>query len=65
MADKLGLVLLESVLFIFALGWLGWAWAVRIKDPEKKEDFQEQLPDLPSITPRITPEQIEGSRYDE
>jgi uncharacterized membrane protein YhfC len=65
MADRIGLVLLEGILFMFALGWLGWAWTVRIKNPEEREVVQDQLPDLPSRTPRVTAEQIEESRYDE
>jgi uncharacterized membrane protein YhfC len=63
--NKIDLVLLEGILFIFALGWFGWAWLVRIKDPGKEEEIKGDVPDLPSITPQITPEQIEESRYDE
>ena len=62
---KIDLVLLEGILFVFALGWFGWAWAIRVKDPAKEEEFKGHLPDLPSITPQVTPEQIEESRYDE
>ena len=64
-SQKLDFVLLESILFIFALGWLFWAWTLRVRDVE---ELMLELP-LPGETrlqkQQITPEQLEESRYDD
>ncbi len=62
---QLDFVLLESILFIFALGWLYWSWSVRVIELEPPRADQ-PLPRKPRLTTqRITPEQLEESRYDE
>jgi uncharacterized membrane protein YhfC len=64
-SQKLDFVLLESILFIFSLGWLFWAWTLR------EREIEELIPELPLPgetrlqTQRITAEQLEESRYDE
>jgi len=61
---KLDFVLLESILFIFSLGWLFWAWTLRVRE---SEEVMSELP-LPGETrlqkQQITSEQLEESRYD-
>jgi len=62
---QLDFVLLESSLFVFALGWLYWSWSVRVIELEQLHPDQ-PLPRKPRLTTqRITPEQLEESRYDE
>lgn len=63
--SKMDLVLFESILFVFTLAWLRWAWMVRARDPDETEIAQEPLPDLGFRATQITAEQIEESRYDE
>jgi len=63
--SKMDLVLLESVIFVFALVWLRWSWMVRAKDPDDIEIIEESLPEQGYRAPQITAEQIEESRYDE
>ena len=64
-SQKMDFVLVESILFIFSLGWLFWAWASR------EREVEELKPELPLLretrlqTQRITAEQLEESRYDE
>ncbi len=65
LAPKLDLVLLEGVLFLFAAGWLAWAWLVRVQEPDLLEPHQSPLPEVRFRTPQITSDQIEESRYDE
>jgi uncharacterized membrane protein YhfC len=63
-SQKMDFVLVESVLFIFSLGWLFWAWSLR------EREVEELMPELPLPgemrlqTQRITAEQLEESRYD-
>jgi len=63
-SQKMDFVLVESVLFIFSLGWLFWAWALR------EREVEELMPELPLPgemrlqTQQITAEQLEESRYD-
>jgi uncharacterized membrane protein YhfC len=60
---QMDLVLLEALLFAFALLWLVWAWRVRPIDPE--EEGLAPPPPKPEFTAtRITSDQIEESRYD-
>ncbi|MEE8357172.1 MAG: YhfC family glutamic-type intramembrane protease [Anaerolineales bacterium] len=62
---QLDFVLLESILFVFALGWLYWSWSVRVIELEQPH-LDQPLPRKPHLTAqRITPEQLEESRYDE
>jgi len=64
-SQKMDFVLVESILFIFSLGWLFWAWTLR------EREVEELMPELPLPgetrlqTQRITAEQLEASRYDE
>jgi len=64
-SQKMDIVLVESILFIFSLGWLFWAWTLREREDE------ELMTDLPLPgemrlqIQRITAEQLEESRYDE
>jgi len=64
-SQKLDFVLLESILFIFSLGWLFWAWTLRVREIE---EFLPELP-LPGETilqkQQISSEQLEESRYDD
>ncbi len=63
-SQKMDFVLVESILFIFSLGWLFWAWTLR------EREVEELMPELPLPgemrlqTQRITAEQLEESRYD-
>lgn len=64
-SQQLDFVLLESILFVIALGWLYWSWSVRVIELEQPHPDQ-PLPGKPHLTTqRITPEQLEESRYDE
>ena len=55
-------LLLEGILFIFAGGWLYWAWRIREIDPE--EGLELPVPDQVQISGvKVTSEQIEESRY--
>jgi uncharacterized membrane protein YhfC len=64
-SQELDFVLLESILFIFALGWLYWAWTLRVREVEGLMP-ERPLPGEPRFqTQRITAEQLEESRYDE
>ena len=64
-SQQLDFVLLESILFVFALGWLYWSWSVRVIEQEQSHPDQ-PLPRKPRLTTQqITPKQIEESRYDE
>jgi len=60
---QMDFLLLEGVLFVFAAGWLYWAWKIREIDPE--EDLERPVPEQVQISAaRATTEQIEESRYD-
>jgi len=60
---QLDLVLMEAVIFVFAAGWLYWAWRIREIDPE--EDLDLPVPSHVQISAaQVTEEQIEESRYD-
>jgi uncharacterized membrane protein YhfC len=63
--SRLDLVLLEAILFVFAAGWLAWAWFIRARDPEGAEADQAPRPETRFRVPQITSQQIEESRYDE
>ncbi len=64
-SQQLDFVLLESILFVIALGWLYGSWSVRVIELEQPPSDQ-PLPRKPHLTThRITPEQLEESRYDE
>jgi len=61
--QQMDLVLMEAVLFVFAAGWLYWAWRIREIDPE--ESLELPVPDQVQISAaQITTDQIEESRYD-
>ncbi len=61
--QQVDLVLMEAVLFIFAVGWLFWAWKIRVRDPE--ESLEPPLPDKVQLSAsRVTTDQIEESRYE-
>ena len=61
--NQLDFLLLEGVLFIFAVGWLYWAWRIREINPE--EDLDLPVPNQVQISAaQVTEEQIEESRYD-
>jgi uncharacterized membrane protein YhfC len=62
-AVKMDLVLLELLLFIFAIGWVFWAWFVRPEE-EKKAGLAPPPPELELTVSEITSNQIEESRYD-
>jgi len=60
---QLNLFVLEGVLFLFAAGWLYWAW--RIREIDLEEDLETPVPDQVQISaPSATTEQIDESRYD-
>lgn len=60
---QLDFLLLEGVIFIFAVGWLYWAWRIRHIDPE--DDTELPAPEQVKISAaQATTEQIEESRYD-
>ncbi len=65
LAPKMDLVLLEGILFLFAVGWLIWAWLVRVQEPDLLDPVQTPLPEVRFKAPQITSDQIEESRYDE
>ena len=61
--QQLDLVLMEAVIFVFAAGWLYWAWRIREIDPE--EGLELPVPDQVQISAaKVTSEQIDESRYD-
>jgi len=61
--NQLDFLLLEGVLFIFAVGWLYWTWRIREIDPE--EDLDLPVPNQVQISAaQVTEEQIEESSYD-
>ena len=61
--QQMDLVLMEAVIFVFAAGWLYWAWKIREIDPEEKLDLPN--PEQVQIAAvQATPEQLEESRYD-
>jgi uncharacterized membrane protein YhfC len=62
---KMDFVLLESILFVFAVGWLYICWALRLKENSKEEYSDTQIEKPRLRDPKITEEQLEESRYDE
>jgi hypothetical protein len=56
-------VLLEGILFLFALGWVIWAWRVREVDSPPPEVLAPPEPIQISAS-RVAPGQIEESKYD-
>ena len=62
--QKLNVVLLEGVLFLFGAGWLFWGWMVREKDPLEKDQEPPLPPPVQLSASQITPEHLEESRYD-
>jgi uncharacterized membrane protein YhfC len=65
LAPKMDLILLEGILFLFAAGWLVWAWLIRVREPDLLDPVQAPLPEVRFKAPQITSDQIEESRYDE
>ncbi len=65
LGTKMDLVLLEGILFLFAAGWLVWAWLIRVREPDLLDPVQAPLPEVRFKAPQITSDQIEESRYDE
>jgi len=65
MAPMMDLVLLEGILFLFAAGWLVWAWMIRVREPDLLDPVLAPLPEVRFSAPKITSNQIEESRYDE
>ena len=63
--SKMNIVLLEGIIFLFAIGWLAWAWMIRVQEPDLLVPVQPPLPEVSFQAPQITPSQIEESRYDE
>ena len=58
-------VILESILFLFAVGWLIWAWSLQIiENNEVLPDKQDPIQPILSSQP-FTGNQLEESRYDE
>jgi len=60
---QMDILLLEAIVFIFAFGWLYWAWRIREIDPEESGELP--APDKVQLAAgEVTTEQIEESRYD-
>ena len=62
--QKLNVVLLEGVLFLFGVGWLFWGWTVREKDPLENDQEPPLPPPVQLSASQITSEHLEESRYD-
>ena len=63
-AQQMNLILVEGMIFVFAVGWLYWSWKIRELDPE--EDGESPLPPQVQVSAsQITSKQIEESRYGE
>jgi len=62
---ELDFVLVESILFIFSLGWLFWAWTLRVRENEELLPERPQPGETRLQKQKITSEQLEESRYDE
>lgn len=61
--QQMSLVLIEVLLFVFAVLWVSWAWKVRPEDPQ--EGGLVPPPPKPDLAePRISSDQLEESRYD-
>jgi uncharacterized membrane protein YhfC len=60
---KMDLVLLELLLFVFALLWISWAWYVRPRGEEEAE-LAPPPPEVDLSVSQITSKQLEESRYD-
>jgi uncharacterized membrane protein YhfC len=61
---QMGFLLVEVLLFAFAVLWVSWAWLVR---PREAHLTQPDLPPPPKTdlsAPQITSEQVEESRYE-
>ncbi len=63
-SQKMDFVLVESILFIFSLGWLFWGWTLREREDEELKPELPLLGETRLQTQRITAEQLEESRYD-
>jgi uncharacterized membrane protein YhfC len=61
--QQMSLVLIETLLFVFALLWVGWAWKVRPDDPEE-EGLVPPPPKLELNASQISSDQLKESRYD-
>ncbi len=61
--QKMDLVFMEAVVFVFAAGWLFWAWRIRYIDPEENIDLP--VPDQVQVSAsQVTTKQMEESQYD-
>ena len=60
---QMGFVLLEALLFGFALLWAAWAWLVRPRELGEDE-IEPPPPKLDLAASKISSEQIEESRYE-
>ena len=60
---QMGFLLIELLLFVFALLWIAWAWLVRPRGSQEEElDPPPPKPDLTAL--KISSEQLEESRYE-
>lgn len=60
---QLNLLVLEGVIFVFAAGWLYWAWSIR--EIDLSEGVELPAPEQVQISAsQATTDQIEESRYD-
>jgi len=60
---QMGFLLIEVLLFVFALLWVAWAWIVRPRETQEEEIIPPpNKPDLSAS--QISSEQIEESRYE-
>lgn len=61
--QRMDLMLLEALLFVFGLIWVSWAWLVRPE--EQPEDQLAPPPPKPALTAStVSTDQIEESRYE-
>jgi hypothetical protein len=63
--QSMDFVLLEAVIFLFALVWIYWAWSVREGDPPEEEIPVPPAPAQVQISAsQATPGQIDESKYE-
>jgi uncharacterized membrane protein YhfC len=62
--EKMNLVLMEGLFFILSLGWLAWAWTVRVNPEGESTPPPRLLPVIKQFDSPISAEQLEESRYD-